>query len=241
MFINVHSFFDESGDPGTRTSSSDHLIFGGFATSVADEASILHTLALARSELGFSPDKVFHFAKLPHDKRLRWAEIVGGLPITSFVVVICKRGGPSGSGIQADMLYNWVARLVMERCSWYCRESGTLTSLTLEHMKGYHTEKMKSYVDRLRNLGTEIKWDHLHTPLKFGAKSTHELLQVADCIASSAGAAFQPQYGLIEPRYLRLVAPTLWKRYGQLVPYGLKVHSRTGEGCGTDHSWAMSL
>lgn len=242
MAINVHGYFDESGDPGTRASSSDHLILGGFVVSVGDEASVLSTLVQARRELGFASDKIFHFTALPHDKRLRWAEVVGSLPITSFVVVICKRGGGQQATIHADALYNWTVRLVMERCSWYCRDNGTLTSLTLEHPKGYQKPKMKTYIDKLRAGSTEISWPNLHVPLRFGHKATHELLQVADCIASAAGAAFQPKFGFVEPRYLELITPTLWRRYGQLVPYGLKIHPPPQRAiCPTDHTWAMDL
>lgn len=242
MAINVHAYFDESGDPGTRAASSDHLILGGFLVSVSDEAAVLHQMAAARTELGFAPNKVFHFSKLPHDKRLRWAEIVGSMPITAVVIALCKRGGSIKSPIQADALYNWLARLAMERCSWWCEGNGTLTSLTFEHPKGYQSWKMGSYVVKLKTLDTQIKWSHLHTPVRFGHKSTHELLQVADCIASATGHAFQPQYGFIEPKYLQLIAPRLWRRYGQLIPYGVKVHPpQKRAACETDHSWVATL
>lgn len=241
MRINVHSYFDESGDPGTRKSSSDHLILGGYAVYAAAEPQISEALATARAEFNYTAGRVFHFTELPHEKRLRFAQIVGALPITTFVVCICKRGGPSG-GIKADMLYNWACRLVMERCSWACRDRGHLTSLTFEHMKGYQTAKMRTYVERLKEMPTEIKWDHLHTPIRFGAKATHEQLQVADCIASAAGLAMQPKYGLTEPRYLELLAPTLWRRNGVVAQYGVKVHPQVGMGtCGADHSWLSTL
>ena len=171
MGINVHGYFDESGDPGTRKASSHHLVLGGFLVSVTDEAAVLHAMAAARSELGFAPDKVFHFSKLPHDKRLRWAEIVGQMPIKAIVIVLCKRGGGKKSPIKADQLYNWVTRLAMERLSWYCQGNGTKTSLTLEHPKGYQKWKMASYVQRLQAMPTEIKWSQLHTPVRFGYKN----------------------------------------------------------------------
>lgn len=242
MPVDLRSYFDESGDPGTRASSSDHFVLGGFTVSRDREGEISQALAAARAEFNYAPDKVLHFAGLPHDKRLRWAQIVGGLPIRAAIVCLCKRGGNQGTQITADQLYNWSCRLVMERCSWLARDDGLVTSLTFEHMKGYQKWKMKEYVDRLQNLGTQIKWDHLHTPIRFGSKKTHELLQVADCIASAGGLALQPRYDNVECGYLKRIAPVLWRRYGNALQYGLKVHPRLDSGdCQTDHAEVLAL
>lgn len=242
MGIDLHSYFDESGDPGTRASSSDHLVLGGFTVAKAREGEVSQALAAARTEFNYPPNKVFHFAGLPHDKRLRFAQIVGGLPIRAVLVCLCKRGGREGTQITADMLYNWSCRLVMERCSWLARDAGLVTSLTFEHMKGYQKWKMKEYVERLQWLSTQIKWSHLHTPVRFGAKKTHEMLQVADCIASAGGFALQPKYGIVECGYLELIAPVLWRRNGCAMQYGLKAHPRLDSGtCGTNHAEVLAL
>lgn len=239
--LQCHSYFDEAGDPGSGSSSSDHLVIGGFTNSVADEAAILHTIDMAKQEFGLPATAALQFKKLSHEKRLRWSEIVAGMPITIFVVVQCKRGH-AGSSIPADSLYNWLVRLGVERCSWWCRESGRRTSVTLEHPKGYKIKKMKDYMDKLQNIQTQLSWPNLHLPIRFGSKATVPMLQVADCVASSAGHAFQPQFGYTTDTYLRHLSPRLWRRYGQLMSYGLKLQPPLRKSkCSTDHSWVSTL
>lgn len=239
--LECHSYFDESGDRGTRASSSDHLILSGFTVSVSDEPVVLQAIEHVRAEFKLPPDAPLHFSKLRHEKRLRWAEVVGSLPLTSFLVLLCKRG-QTNSPIHADRIYNWLVRLLIERCSWYCKESGRRTSVTFEHPKGYQVKKMKEYMTKLRSLETAVSWPNVHLPVRFGAKSTHPLLQVADCLASAAWHAFQPQFGHIEDRYLKLAAPHLWRRNGRVLSYGVKVHPALGRsGCPTDHSWVSAL
>ncbi len=52
-----------------------------------------------------------------------------------------------------------------------------------------------------------------------------EELQLADLAASATAAAFEPDpFGNTEPRYLRELAPRLYRHKGNLTSYGLKMH-----------------
>jgi hypothetical protein len=52
-------------------------------------------------------------------------------------------------------------------------------------------------------------------------------LQIADAVASSMFCAVQvSQYGFVEPRYARMLAPVVYSRKGWHVGYGLKFWPR---------------
>ena len=55
-----------------------------------------------------------------------------------------------------------------------------------------------------------------------------EELQLADLVASATASAFEPDtFGNTEPRYLREMAPRLYRHNGNLTSYGLKMHPWT--------------
>jgi Protein of unknown function (DUF3800) len=244
MPILYHGFMDESGDRGTRTTAQNHFLFGGYVIDKNDEPQIAAALAGIRQQYGLPPGHHLHFSNLSHHRRLRLAHVVSGLPIAAFAAVLCKRAGGAKGPIHADQLYNWMARLVMERCSWYLRdEVQSIGSLMFAHTKGCKTKKMHRYVQILKGQQTQIDWAWLHTPIRFSNTQTDERLQVADAIASAVGYAFEPQHGFTEERYLRTLAPILLRRYGQLASYGLKIQPAfmSRQPCGTSHAWTAAL
>ena len=242
-----YAFVDESGDRGTRAASSDHFVFGGYVIAASDAPLVGVALRGLRTEFGCSATHEFHYHRLNHHRRLRVAEVLGGLPITSFLVAMCKRAGGPRAPIHADQLYNWGARLLLERLSWYMRDSVTTSgkelSVTFAHAKGYQVAKMHSYVNVLKGSQTEICWTSLSPKVRFSSTQVDERLQVADALSSAAGYAFQEKHGHTEQKYLQLLAPTLWRRNGRLLPYGLKQHPNAAAGntCPTAHSWVSSL
>ena len=243
MAIKYHAFMDESGDRGTRAASQGHFLFGGYVIDRDEEPQISAALAGVRREFGFPPGKHLHFSDLSHHRRLRLSQVIAGLPITALVVALCKRAGGPKAPIHADLLYNWMARLVMERLSWYLRdEARSVGSLTFAHTKGYKTGKMHDYTQALKDQSTQIDWSFIHTPIRFSNTQTDERLQVADVVASAAGYAFEPQHGLTEDRYMRILAPRLWRRFGQLGSYGLKLlPAATGHPCPVSHAWTATV
>ncbi len=242
MAITHFSFVDESGDRGTRATSSNHFALGAYVIDRNHETAVRGALAQLRREFNLPSGATLHFHKLSHHKKLRTVEVLSSLPATFLVVGMCKRG-ISGSLISADQFYNWGARLLMERLSWYMRDtvgaSGDRMSVTFAHIKGYKTAKMHDYVKVLKSQQTQIVWSRMHRPVSFDNTQVDERLQVADALASAVRYALEPEHGQVETRYLETLAPLLWRRYGKLTPYGLKMHPTTG--CPESHSWVATL
>ena len=240
--ISHFAFVDESGDRGTRKKSSQHLAFGAYVVRKTDEPQVRAALAQIRSEFGMQAGAHLHFKSLSHHKKVRAIEVLSATPITCFIVALCKRGGLPKGTITADQFYNWGVRLLLERLSWYMRDTvgGTSNlSVTVAHTKGYTVSKMHTYVRTLKTIPTQVAWQHLNTPIRFNSTQVDERLQAADAIASAAGYALEPIHTVVEPRYLLACRTLLWRRSGALTSYGFKMHP-TG-GCPTAHPWVTSL
>ncbi len=244
--IGCYAFVDDSGDIGTRSTSKGHFILGGYFLLPSEAPSISLALADARSIIGLEADQPVHFRNYSHYKKVRLSECMAKAPLVSFVSVLCKRAGPEKRPWKHEHLYNWMIKLVLERASWYFKRQGVLGSVTFAHLKGFSVDKVHGYVEQLKGRSDHgIEWAHLHTPVRFGKMETDERLQAADTIASAAGDAFQGgELGVIETRYFRTLAPTLWREGGTLLSYGLKIHPALGVSprcLSDDHSWVTQL
>jgi hypothetical protein len=242
----AHAYVDESGDIGTRAESQDHFVFGGYIVAPSREDDVRGVLVKARERAQLEPNQVIHFQKYGHDRRVRLAEAIAVAPITIFLAVLCKRAGPAKQEWRSEHLYNWMVRLVLERTSWHFKDNSTLGTVTLAHLKGFNVEKTHQYVKHLKGLGeaTEIRWGSLHVPVRFSSPGADERLQVADIIASAGGAAFQgTNLGVTEQRYLMAFEPRLWRRFGKLSPYGLKIQPPLAKKppCTEDHTWVRDF
>lgn len=241
--IGCYAFIDDACDPGTKATASAHFALGGYLVLPPKQPAVAEALQTARKEFGFKPDHILHFHKLSHERKIRLAQIIAASPIEAFTAVLCKRAGSPKRPWAPDKLYNWMIKLVLERVSWYCRDLGVLGSVTFAHMKGQSVDKTHEYVKKLGRLEGSIEWDHLHLPVRFDYPQVDERLQMADAISSSAGYAFQGVDGICEPRYLKELAPVLWRRKGNLMSYGLKLHPAGNQLplCAEDHAWIQEL
>lgn len=247
--ISAYAFLDDSLDVGTKTAARDHFVMGGYIMTPEQEPLVANALMKLRLEFGLPADTVLHFAKYGHERRVRMAQVVGELPITALAVVLCKRAGTPKRPWGADKLYNWTIKLALERASTFFQKHDLYGSVTIEHMKGNDTRIVRDYVGRLQQIeeGKYIAWDALQLPIRFRTKETDYRLQVADTIASGAGAAFEGfAHSITEQRYFEQYQRLLWRHAGALHGYGLKIHPRLGKEeptCQQDegHQWAAQL
>jgi hypothetical protein len=134
---------------------------------------------------------------------------------------------------QPDPMYLWAIRLLLERISWFIRDTGGGSSiLTFAHLKRFRYSKLHNYREALRHSPTSIHWpafeDH---QFRLNAPNTVDMLQLADISASALFKAVEPdRYGNVEPRYLTELRPIIYRKPpGLVTSYGLKVFP-TAEG-----------
>jgi len=147
-------YVDEAGDRGISPTSDKHFVVS--AVIVADQADAQVRLELdsLRVTLGRKPGHVLHFRKLSHSQRLKAVQDIAQFSLATITNVIIHKGlirqpMPAGNMAfisQADPMYLWALRLLLERISWDVDEyHGTKAVVTFGHVKGFKAHKLHSY------------------------------------------------------------------------------------------------
>lgn len=214
-------YVDEAGDRAISARSSNHFVVSAVIVPDESDLEVRAGLAGLRTALGRGPGDVLHFRKFSHSKRLKAVQEIAGFPLATVANVIVHKdliGQPLPAGDTAyisrpDPMYLWALRLLLERISWFvddCGGSGAI--VTFAHLKGFRAQKLHD-IDSPGNV---------------------ELLQVADTTASALFRAIEPdEHGNTEPRYLRELAPVLYRRgSADITSYGLKTFPADVSGPG---------
>jgi hypothetical protein len=203
------------------------------AVIVADsrKADLLAALAQLRVDFKQPVGHTLAFKNLSHQSRLHMAQTLAGLDfVTVTNVIVCKREVPVPMQ-DVDGAYLYTLRYLLERISWYVDDRGGQAYVTFAHIDRFKIAKLDAYVQTLQASGsqTEIRWRALFLPVRMMTMQGHDFLQVADATASATAQAFEPdQYGNTEDRYLRALAPRLYRRgRGPITSYGMKLHPTT--------------
>jgi Protein of unknown function (DUF3800) len=227
-------YVDEAGDRGTAGRSSAHFVVSAVIVDDGADAQVRAELADLRKALGRGAGKALHFQKLTHSQRLKAAQDLAEFSIAKVTnVIITKREFTATSGMlkpfiaQADPMYLWALRLLLERVSWYVRGHGDGEAIvTFAHIRRFKTRKLHEYREALKRHDTRIHWPAFDAhPFRIDQPGRIELLQLADTAASALFRAVEPDdFDNREPRYLKELQPVLYRGYpGNVVSYGLKV------------------
>jgi hypothetical protein len=124
-------------------------------------------------------------------------------------------------------MYLYAVRLLLERVpgTWPSTEGGPAI-VTFAHLTRFPAVKLHNYRQALKCTPTEIRWNAFHGhQFRINHPDRIELLQLADSAASALFKAVEPDaYGNTEERYIRELAPKLYRRSpGKMTSYGLKV------------------
>jgi hypothetical protein len=228
-------YIDEAGDRGHRPNSSDHFVVSAIVIRDSDDAAVRAHLATLRTAVGRHVGHVLHFRNLTHSRKIKACQDIAAMPIAAITnVILCKRkiaGTLPSDGHafikQADPMYLYAIRLLLERISWYVDEHGGGPAIaTFARLTRFKSAKLHNYRAALSYSTTEIRWDAYGVhPFRLNHPNTIELLQVADATASAQFKAVEPDaYGNREDRYLRQLRPLLYRRgIANITSYGLKV------------------
>ena len=228
-------YIDEAGDRGHHPNSSDYFVVSGVVVSDFDEAAARAQLGTLRTVVGRHSGHVLHFRNLTHSQKIKACQGIAAMPIAAIAnVIVCKRALegqlPSGGHPhikQADPMYLYAIRLLLERVSWYVDEHGSGPAIvTFGHLTRFPAAKLHNYRAALGYSTTEIRWNAYAGHLfRTNHPNTIELLQLADTAASALFKAVEPDdYGNREDRYLQQLRSLLYRRgTANVTSYGLKV------------------
>lgn len=224
----VHAFIDESGQRGRN--GSRHFALSALLVREENLPLAEKILDELKVRLNRKPEHILHWVKYTsHSHRLEASRTVGSAQSfwRATTVVVCKDHLSAGSHMNDDHSYMYTFRFLLERLSWFAKEHDSELTYTLGHVKRFPIEKLREYETTLRALDTSIEWNFLNSSGgKIDQPSRVPLLQLADVVASSVGAAFnKDEFGFTETRYLENIRPILHAPKGRaLTTYGLKMH-----------------
>jgi Protein of unknown function (DUF3800) len=247
-------YIDEAGDRGRHAASSDHFVVSAVIVKDNLDAMARAELNALRSALGRHPGHVLHFRNLSHSQKIKACQDIAASSIECITnVVFCKRklaatalpGQREAIIHQADPMYLYAVRLLLERVSWYVDENGGGSAIiTFAHLRRFPTAKLHEYRSALGASDTQIRWNALaNHPFRVSHPNKIDLLQIADTAASALFKAVEKDdYGNVEERYLRVLAPKLYCRgAAHITSYGLKVFPTSEARDGGSLNWLRSL
>jgi hypothetical protein len=228
-------YIDEAGDRGIVFGSSRYFVVSAFIVEDAKETSARQELLALKQALGRKPTDTLHFRKLTHSQKVKACQDIANFSVQRLTSVVLSKKAIStpfpGGGLayisQPDPMYLWAIRLLLERISWFIRDTGGGSSIvTFAHLKRFRASKLHDYREALLHSSTRIHWPSFEGhQFRLSTPNSIELLQLADIGASALFKAVEPdQYGNPEPRYLTELRPIIY-RYppAQVTSYGLKV------------------
>ncbi len=236
------AYIDESGDEGFTfrvdgSGSSRWLVLSALVMRKENDIAVVRVAEEARSILRKPSKHPLHFRDLKHEQRVALSRLIGQMPSRTVTVLIHKPSIPDPEIFQREAysLYRYASRLLLERVSWLCRDhrrkdvGDGQVELIYSNRSAMSYEVLRSYLEQLRS-DTErkdirIEWDVIN-PAAVRAVNHDQLagLQLADAVATSAYYAVASNvYGDTEDRYLRLLAPTIYRQgKNNINGYGLK-------------------
>jgi hypothetical protein len=235
-----NGYIDESGDEGftrigwrargVQEASSEWLVLG--AALVFEEQDLERTQAVdrLRQALGRTQSRrPLHWRDLRNDhaKKRRAMDLLAREQLIFSAVALSKRhleGRATALQRRKGYLYNWAARLLIERLSWFADGQSRRLNLLFENRASTRYGDLNHYVRTIqRDPECSIAEGSIASvrPVEPSRKGA----QLADFFVSAAAEALEPDLdGNTEEDYLLRVSKRLYRPTGRdVLRYGFKV------------------
>ncbi|MEZ5338622.1 MAG: DUF3800 domain-containing protein [bacterium] len=251
MSPGLSCYIDEAGCPGFRfgQGSSDWLIISAVLVHEDEDFNILSVIGPYKERIKRTSLKPIHFQELSHEKRLPLSVAVGQHPLITITIACHKPSLTNPDSYRGNhRLYNYLIRYLLERVSWYARDSrcSEPVRITFSQRTMPYDELSENFV-KMREATTSsnagIEWSYI-VPENFHIKQHAKLegLIIADVVASSYYYAIEHRYGFTEPRYVWHMRRRIYRYEGKAYRYGLKIIPPPAEARFLDefpiHRWA---
>lgn len=239
MATDFNCYIDETGDEGIETGGSRWFILGALIVRQDTDSQTSTMVRRVKQKFGHDDKFILQWKRIKkHSQKLYICQEYQTEQWTFTCVATDKTHQfiTRGSGINIkQQLYNYSARLLLERLSWYARDNGNRKALPIfEYRSNTSYDNMREYFEQLRNWVPEdeikISWENLeYLNFKILPKKQRRLLQASDNLCGMVKEGLEYDgYGNIEPRYVLIVGDRFYRRGSNLFSYGLKfLHANT--------------
>ena len=229
-------YIDEAGDDGLQFNkgSSTWFIETGIITVRQEESLLRNFIAKVKTEFGMSEKDHMRWKKLNHSKKMHLSAEIAQRPICVISICIDKSKIKEPDVFrQKDRLYFYYARYLLERISWYARDSFTSKiggngkiDLIFSYRARMCYKDLWDYFNYLKYKSTpdiNISWSSIGN---YYTESPGKIrgLQIAD---ACAGAFFNglelDKFGRTESFYALTLKPVIYNRNKNYFSYGFKI------------------
>jgi hypothetical protein len=229
------AYIDEAGDEGFRfeSRSSEWFVLSALVVQKARDLETVKVIDVVRETLNVASRKVLHFRELKHHHRLPYLDAIASIMPCTINILVHKPSLRQVDTFKARYrLYFYTTRYLLERVSWYCRDSRQGGSggdghaeLVFSNRAGMSYEEMRTYFRSLaEDPACSIEWSIVRSEEIVAYTADKRMgLQLADAVASSFYCAVEPRFGYTEPRYVHMLRDTVYGRNGRCLKYGVKL------------------
>lgn len=240
MTSSFRVYIDESGDEGFKflpdeQGSSRWLLLSALVFRRENDLLAVELAKQARELLKKPHKHPLHFRELKHEQRVPLARLIGQVNARAVNVLIHKPSIAEPEKFQQlkYSLYRYACRVLLERVSWLCRDhyrtghGNGRAELIFSNRSAMSYDDLRNYLQQLKEdiaKDVRIDWNVVDPALVSAVNHDHLAgLQLADAVATSVFyAVHKNQYGEVEERYLKLIAPIIYRHEGRMDGYGLK-------------------
>jgi hypothetical protein len=234
------AYIDESGDDGLNTFRSPGIRGGSscwlvISACVYRFSSDWHSIEWRDKILAQMPEKRskrLHFVNLNHGQKVAAVQYLAKQRMRAINILANKEVIPEGIYRDKNQLYFYLARYLIERLSWLCRDYRRIVRDGNGRVKIVFSRRGGMSYDRFKEYLTLLKADptvRIHWPvIDIDGVEAHDHsrragLQLVDAIASSVAAGVEPNfYGNCESRYAEILKPIIYERDKNYLSYGMK-------------------
>lgn len=221
---NCTVYIDESGDLGVHRGTK-WFVLSAVVVDKNEEAEIRAVMAQIRTRLNA---KDIHLRRITDFyKRAFIVQELSKMKFTYINVVVDTDKLDIKKISSADLIYNYICRILLERVSWFMRDSQRFGDIVLSargtardgELIQYIKEKLLPYQDN--QIAANI-----FEKISAKAASSWDMLQLADVCATTMFLTYEKNgWGFCTPCFTKVLAPHLYSRNGRLESYGIKYFS----------------
>ena len=239
MARRLNAYIDESGDEGFRKlgergkgaadASSEWLVLAGVLMFEEQDRERTQLVNRLRDELKRKPPKPLHWRDLRNDqgRKRRAVALMAAEPLHFSLVALWKPGIVGRSTVLAEnkgYLYNYAARFLIERLSFFAERARRELNLMFESRATTSYADLERYVSEIqKDPQCRIPPNTIHgvSPVNANRKGA----QIADFYASACAEAFErTPDGYIEEEHLLRLKHQLYRPSGSsILGNGLKI------------------
>lgn len=229
----IRAYIDETGDRGTKTTSSPYFAFAAVICRDSNRQLLLDELDHLVDALGKPSGTTLHWAQniKYHQQRKVATQRLGALPLRIIYVAVPKASLAGYLQTSTEGYYNYLARIIVERIALFTRgrsreETRSLTAkVTFARVRGFAPSILQTYLAKVRALDECAYWDGFLTrQVSVRGQAEERLLQWSDIAAGAFDSAARVDpYGNHELSYLVNLSSRIDRSpQGQVLRWGIK-------------------